>query len=91
EQEKIKEYLKDASQEDKEFVVTELRKPLDLPGLLASVPKGMEKQVYLMSLLAMTLDDSKEVKYMQDLAAGLHLSTAELNDIHDQLNIKHLA
>jgi len=91
EQEKIKEYLKDASQEDKEFVVSELRKPLDLPGLLASVPKGMEKQVYLMSLLAMTLDDSKEVKYMQDLAAGLHLSTAELNDIHDQLNIKHLA
>lgn len=91
EQAKIKEYLKDAPASDIDFVTTELRKPLDLPGLISSVPQGMEKQVYLMSLLAITLDDAKEVKYMQDLAAGLHLSTAELNNIHDQLNIKHLA
>ncbi|MFZ1342965.1 DUF533 domain-containing protein [Thiothrix eikelboomii] len=91
EQAKIKEYLKDVSPADLEFVTTELRKPLDLQGLIKSVPQGMEKQVYLMSLLAMTLDDPREVKYMQDLAAGLGLSSAELNAIHDQLQIKHLA
>lgn len=91
EQAKIKEHLKDASQADIDFVTTELRKPLDLQGLLQSVPQGMEKQVYLMSLLAMTLDDPREVKYMQDLAAGLNISVAERNHMHDQLNIKHLA
>lgn len=91
EQAKIKEHLKDASPADIEFVTTELRKPLDLQGLVQSVPQGMEKQVYLMSLLAMTLDDPREVKYMQDLAAGLNISVAECNHIHDQLNIKHLA
>lgn len=91
EQAKIKEYLKDASPADIEFVTTELRKPFDLQGLLKSVPQGMEKQVYLMSLLAVTLDDPREVKYMQDLAAGLQMSTAEVNAIHDQLQIKHLA
>lgn len=91
EQAKIKEHLKDASQADIEFVTTELRKPLDLQGLIQSVPQGMEKQVYLMSLLAMTLDDPREVKYMQDLAAGLNISVAERNHIHDQLNIGHLA
>ena len=91
EQAKIKEYLKDASPADIDFVTTELRKPLDLAGLIKSVPAGMEKQVYLMSLLALTLDDPREVKYMQDLAAGLGISSAELNAIHDQLQIKHLA
>ena len=91
EQAKIKEHLKDASQADIEFVTTELRKPLDLQSLIQSVPQGMEKQVYLMSLLAMTLDDPREVKYMQDLAAGLNISVAERNHIHDQLNIGHLA
>lgn len=91
EQAKIKEHLKDASQADIDFVTTELRKPLDLQGLIQSVPQGMEKQVYLMSLLAMTLDDPREVKYMQDLAAGLNISVAERNHIHDQLNIGHLA
>lgn len=91
EQAKVKEYLKDASPSDIEFVTTELRKPLDLQGLINSVPAGMEKQVYLVSLLAMTLDDPREVKYMQDLAAGLNISTAELNNIHDQLQLKHLA
>lgn len=91
EQAKIKEHLKDASPADMEFVTTELRKPLDLQGLISTVPQGMEKQVYLMSLLAMTLDDPREVKYMQDLAAGLNIPAAELNNIHDQLQIKHLA
>ena len=91
EQAKIKEHLKDASPADMEFVTTELRKPLDLQGLISTVPQGMEKQVYLMSLLAMTLDDPREVKYMQDLASGLNIPAAELNNIHDQLQIKHLA
>lgn len=90
EQAKIKEYLKDAPQSDFDFVTAELRKPLDLQGLISSVPQGLEKQVYLMSLLAMTLDDPQEVTYMQNLAAGLNIATAELNNIHDQLNIKHL-
>lgn len=91
EQAKIKEHLKDASQADIDFVTTELRKPLDLQGLIKSVPQGMEKQVYIMSLLAMTLDDPREVKYMQDLSAGLHISVAERNSIHDQLSLAHLA
>lgn len=91
EQQKIKEYLKDASQSDINFVTSELKKPLDLPGLIRDVPKGLEQQVYVMSLLAMTLDDPKEVAYMKDLAAGLNISTAQRNEIHDQLQIPHLA
>lgn len=91
EQAKIKEYLKDAPQSDIDFVTNELRKPLDLQGFIQSVPQGLEKQVYIMSLLAMTLDDPQEVKYMQDLAKGLNMSVADCNQIHDQLNIKHLA
>ena len=88
---KIKEHVKDSSQADIDFVTRELRAPLDLQGLINSVPQGLEKQVYLMSLLAITLDDPREIKYMQDLANGLKISVAERNSIHDQLNIPHLA
>lgn len=88
---KINEHLKDASQAEKDLVMSELTNPLDLQGLIQSVPQGLEKQVYLMSLLALTLDDPREVKYMQDLANGLNISVAERNGIHDQLGIAHLA
>ncbi|WP_020393553.1 DUF533 domain-containing protein [Thiolinea disciformis] len=91
EQAKIKEYLKDASPEAINFVKSELSKPMDLQGLIQSVPKGMEKQVYLMSLLSVTLDTPQEVQYMKNLAQGLSLSNTELNAMHDQLGIAHLA
>ncbi len=85
EKKKIVEHLKDASDDDAEMVRNELQAPLDIQGLIDSVPKGMEQQVYLMSLLAIDLDSKEEAVYLDLLAKGLNISHQESNQIHEKL------
>jgi len=85
EKKKIVEHLKDASDDDAEMVRNELQAPLDIQGLIDSVPKGMEQQVYLMSLLAINLDSKEEAVYLDLLAKGLNISHQESNQIHEKL------
>lgn len=85
EKKKIVEHLKDVSDEDAEMVRNELQAPLDIQGLIDSVPKGMEQQVYLMSLLAIDLDSKEEAVYLDLLGKGLNISHQESNQIHEKL------
>ena len=85
EQAKITEHLGDVSEEETEFVRNELAAPLDLDGLVASVPSGLEQQVYLMSLMSITLDTKEEAVYLDALRQGLNISEQASNDIHTQL------
>ncbi len=84
EQRKITEHLGDVSPEELEFVRREMQAPLDVQGLVNSVPRGMEQQVYLMSLLAIDLDSQPEAQYLDQLAKGLGLSPETVNAIHQQ-------
>jgi len=90
EQKKIVEHLGDVSDEDAEMVRNELQAPLDLDGLIRSVPKGMEQQVYLMSLLAIDLDSKEEAVYLDKLASGLNISNQVSNQIHEKLGAPQL-
>ncbi|PID46736.1 MAG: protein YebE [Proteobacteria bacterium] len=85
EQAKITEHLGDVSAEEAEFVRNELAAPMDINGLVASVPAGLEQQVYLMSLMAITLDTKEEAVYLDSLRQGLKLSEQVCNDIHTKL------
>ena len=55
---------------------------MDVKDLAWSVPRGMEEQVYAISLLAIDLDEQKEANYLADLAHGLRLNLARCNEIH---------
>jgi uncharacterized membrane protein YebE (DUF533 family) len=90
EKRKITEHLADASPEEVEFVRQELQAPLDIQGIIRDVPAGMEKQVYLMSLLGITLDSKEEAIYLDELARGLNISQEESNRIHEQLGAPKL-
>ena len=81
---KITEHLNDVTEEEADFVRRELESPLDTQGLIDSVPRGMEQQVYLMSLLAINLDSNEEAHYLDELAKGLNLSHQVCNDIHQK-------
>ncbi len=82
EQEKITKHLADASAEDIEFVKRELNSPLDTKGFINEVPRGMEEQIYFMSLLAIDLDTNEEAHYLDQLAKGLNISHDTCNQIH---------
>jgi len=85
EQQKITEHLGDVSDEEANFVQQELQAPLDLEGLIASVPSGLEQQVYLMSLMSITLDSKEEAVYLDGLRRGLNISEQASNEIHEKL------
>ena len=82
EKRKITEHLGDVSPEEANFVRNELEAPLDTQGLIDSVPRGMEEQVYFMSLLAIDLDSNEEAHYLDGLAKGLNISNDVCNQIH---------
>ena len=90
EQRKITEHLGDVSEEEAAFVRNELQAPMDLDGLVASVPSGLEQQVYLMSLMAIDLDSKEEAVYLDSLRKGLNITEQASNQIHEKLGAPQL-
>lgn len=85
EQETILKRLSDRSPSTIEFLRTEFAKPLNVREFCASIPIGMEQQVYTMSLIAIDLDTGQEAKYLMDLANGLRLDPDVREQIHQRL------
>ena len=71
--------------DERSFVENELMAPRDVEGFIKSVPRGMEQQVYMMSLFAIDLDSSEEAHYLDELAKGLNISHQDCNAIHEKL------
>jgi len=87
---KLLDGLKEATQAEVDFVKAELAAPVDIEGLARQVPKGLEAQVYTMSVMAITLDNKAEAQYLNELATALHLAPAQVNSIHTQLGVPTL-
>jgi uncharacterized membrane protein YebE (DUF533 family) len=87
---KLLDGLKEATQAEVDFVKAELAAPVDIEGLARKVPKGLEAQVYTMSVMAITLDNKAEAQYLNELATALHLAPAQVNGIHTQLGVPTL-
>jgi len=85
EKRKITEHLGDVSEEEANFVRQELESPLNTQELVNNVPRGMEQQVYFMSLLAIDLDSNAEAHYLDELAKGLNISQEVCNQIHEKV------
>lgn len=90
EREKLTQHLGDVSPEEAAFVQKEMSSPVDVNSLVASVPQGMEQQVYLMSLTAIDLDSQAEAQYLHQLAQGLGIDQQACNAIHQQLGVQAL-
>ncbi len=85
ETENVLQRLGEITQDEIDFVRQELTRPLDVEGFIRSIPRGMEQQVYAMSLLAIDLDTHPEAKYLHQLAQGLGMSPQVCNQINQQL------
>jgi uncharacterized membrane protein YebE (DUF533 family) len=87
EQKKILEALGDASREDIAFVNRELSSPVDVQALVDQVPKGLENQIYAISVLGIDLDSQKEAEYLAALGSALGIGSREANAIHAKLGV----
>ena len=91
EQQKMVEKLGgDVGDEEPQFIRSEMQAPLDVNRFVQSVPRGMEQQVYLMSLMAINLDNKAEAVYLDQLAKGMNISEQQSNQLHAELNVPQL-
>ncbi|MCB1429206.1 MAG: tellurite resistance TerB family protein [Nitratireductor sp.] len=90
ERQKLMKNLGDVSPAEQAFVETELRQPVDVDGLVRRVPRGMEEQVYMMSVMAIDLDTRAEAQYLHELASALGIDPRQANSIHDKLGVQRI-
>lgn len=90
EQAKLMGRLGEVTEAEKAFVQKELAAPVDVEGLAAQIPEGLEAQAYTMSVMAIDLDSQAEAQYLHQLATALGLQPVEVNHIHDQLGVPKL-
>ncbi len=87
EQTKLMEKLGDVSDAERKFVNDELQKPVDVQGLARNIPRGLEPQVYMMSVMGIDLDSQEEAQYLHELASAIGLDKQMVNHIHDQMGV----
>ena len=75
----------DVSEAEIDFLRKEFAAPLDAAGFARSVPRGLEHQIYAISLTSIELDTQNEANYLGQLAQNLNISPEICNQIHDQL------
>ena len=85
EQDAILGRLGEVSQDEIDFVRSELNSPLDLEDFCDSVPETLAEQAYAFSVLAIKLDNLNEAAYLGRLASGLELESKTCNEIHKQV------
>lgn len=90
EKKKLMGSLGDATQAEMKFVNAELAAPLDIEGLARQIPQGMEAQAYMMSLMAINLDNRNEAQYLNAFAQALELEKDQVNAIHDHVKAPRL-
>lgn len=83
---KLMDAMGDATKAEIDFVNAELSAQMDVDGLARQIPNGMEEKAYLVSLMAINLDQQGEADYLKTLATALELSPQDANRLHDQLN-----
>lgn len=90
ERQKLLESLGEVSREEKRFVEQEFARPIDVVGLARQVPRGLEQQVYMMSVMGINLDNRTEAQYLHDLAKEIGVNRDEVNGIHDHLGVQRI-
>jgi uncharacterized membrane protein YebE (DUF533 family) len=79
-----------ADAEALDFVLAELRKPMDLEGLIRRAPsEELAVQMYAASLLAIEVDTEAERQYLRRLAHGLGLEASVVRHVHQCFGVGH--
>ncbi len=72
----------------REFVASEMRRPIDIASLVRDVTTRQEaSEVYAASLMAIEVDSQAERDYMADLARALNLPGPVVAQIHSALGV----
>lgn len=72
--------------EERQFVLEEMRKPLDVQGLAREIPnQQVAAQVYASALMAINVDTPSEQAFLQNLAMGTGLDQGTVARLHQMV------
>lgn len=87
ERQKLLARLGDVSPEEQRFVQNELNAAVDVDSLARQTPRGLEQQIYTMSVMGIDLDTQQEAQHLHQLATALDLPQGQVNAIHAKLGV----
>lgn len=90
EQARLMDRLGDVSPEERSFVQEEMQRRIDVQDLAHDTPRGLEQQVYAMSLMGIDLDNQNEAQYLHQLATAMNIAPEMANHIHDQMGAQRI-
>ncbi len=90
EQQAILQKVGNMGQAETNFIRAEIAKGSDVNAFIQSVPRGIEEEVYAVSLMAIQLDNRAEAQYLDSVAKGLRITQDQSNAIHDRLGAQRL-
>jgi len=85
EKQALTQHLGDISADEARVLEAAFSAPVDIDALVADTPRGMEQQVYMMSLLGLDLDSQAEAQYLHGLAQKLGIDPQTANAIHQKM------
>ena len=85
EKQALTKHLGDISREEARVLEEAFAAPVDIDALVEATPRGMEAQVYMMSLLGLDLDSQAEAQYLHGLAQKLGIDPKTANTIHQKM------
>lgn len=78
----------DITSKEQTFLSQELSSPfIPAEDLAKMVPEGLAVDAYVVSLLAIQVDDGKEIDYLRSLSGAMGIDDQGRNAIHDELGI----
>jgi len=90
EQQTIVQKIGNMGPQEQNFIRAEMAKGLDVAGFIQTVPRGIEEEVYAVSLMAIQLDNRNEAQHLDAVAKGLRITQEQSNAIHDRLGVQRL-
>lgn len=90
ERERLLGQMGDLDDEDRAFIREQMAAPVDAQALAREVPKGLEPQVYMMSLMAIDFDNQTEAEYLNSLAQAMGIDRQVINQIHQHVGVQDL-
>lgn len=90
EKQRLMSQLGDLDDEDRAFIREQMAAPVDAQALAREVPRGLEAQVYMMSLMAIDFDNRTEAEYLNSLAQAMGIDRQTVNAIHEKVGVQNL-
>jgi hypothetical protein len=82
EQARILQQLQPLTQNEVDYLNRAFGTRHDIEAFVTSVPRGMEHEVYQATMMAINLDNERELQYLRNLAIALRIPPENCNQLH---------